>query len=213
MKSSSAFTRLGTTACACLAPGERGKIFAAFSNAIYLLTQAGELFWITTEDAPLHRRCAQTASPLPQPAAGSSFHVQSHGLLINPEFVFDFKDIDVWCAPRVKAGPIRDITKLAARVQAFFTDLDCSQATGFGTFIPHILVLSQGAATRLLPESADPILSYARLRVLDMAQACLERQSARMSQNANALIGLGETLLDLGKKRQVDPARFDAATK
>jgi hypothetical protein len=196
MKPSSAFTQMGTTARACLASGQRGKILAVFSKTIYLLTEAGELFWITTEGAPLHQRCAQTALPLPGLAAGLSFHVQGHCLIIDPAFVVDIEDAAEWCAPR--GDRILEVTSLSARLQTFFSNLDVSRAAGFGIFIPYILSLTSGLSIDPWPEPADPIRLFAEPLILDMTRACLKRQSARISQNTEALIGLGAGLTPSG---------------
>ena len=187
----------GVVARACLAPGQRGKVLAAFSKAIYLLTETGELFWITTEDAPLHQRCAQIATPLSGPSAGSLFHVEDQRLTIDPGFAYDVDHALLWNAPRLDPNQTLAITQLPARLQAFFSQLDFSQAKGFGTFIPHILSLAQNALDQA-SAFTDPVLLFAYPVVLDMARACLDRHPLRISKNADALIGLGAGLTPSG---------------
>jgi hypothetical protein len=188
--------QLGATARACLAPGQHGKVLAVFSKVIYLLTETDELFWITTKDVPMHRRCMQISSPLPGLTAGTPFRMLGHFLTIDPGFTCDINNAPLWSAPR--GDRILEIPSLAARIQAFFLNLDYSQTKGFGNFIPHILSLSQNDSTDLLPESADLILLFAQPLVLDMACACLEHQSSRIASNADALIGLGAGLTPSG---------------
>ena len=187
----------GIIARASLAPGQRGKVLAAFSKAIYLLTEPGELFWITTEDVPLHQRCAQAAAPLSGPSAGSLFHVEDQRLTIDPGFAYDIDHALLWSAPRLDPNQTLAITQLPARLQAFFSQLDFSQAKGFGTFIPHILSLAQNALDQA-SAFTDPVLLFAYPVVLDMARACLDRHPLRISKNADALIGLGAGLTPSG---------------
>ena len=183
------FTQLGSSARACLTAGQRGKVLAAFSKAIYLLTEAEELFWITTDTSPMHRRCAQTSSPLPGLVAGSLFHVQSSNLVVDPDFVFDADHASTWNEPHLNS--VIDITELPPRICSLFSDLDLSHAKGFGNLIPQILSFSKTNFT-------DPILCHAQPLVLDMARACLDHQPSRICSFAGKLIGLGTGLTPSG---------------
>jgi hypothetical protein len=184
------FTQLGSTARACLAPGQRGKILAVFSKAIYFQADSGELFWMTTVDAPMHRRAAQIAPPLPGFSAGSPFNVQGHHLVVDSVAAFDIPDASPWHSPRPEQ--ILPLTLLSSRIQTFFSDLDVSQAKGFGLFIPHIL------SSVPAPEFADSILRYAQPLVLDMAEACAAGQPTRIASIADSMIGLGSGLTPSG---------------
>ena len=195
---SATVTQLGAFARSCLTPGQRGSVLAAFSRAVYLLTNAGELLWIVTEEASMHRRCVQISSPLPGLAAGSPFHVQDQRLMIDSTFVFDMEDAHVWHAPHLNTRQVLEITELSTRVQTLYSNLDISQAKGFGNLIPNILSLSQNESINPLPEFADSILVFANPIVTEMAYACLEHQSSRISKNMDALIGLGAGLTPSG---------------
>jgi hypothetical protein len=201
MKTSTPFqyfniTRAGTIARACLASGHRGSVLAAFSRAIYLQSEAGELFWITALDEPMHRRCAQMSSPLPVLSSGSQYHVDGQSLIIDRVILCDLGQASEWSEPC--ADPVVDAASLWPRIHNFFTDLDYTQARGFGTFIPSILSIYQGAPGDLLPELTDPILIYARPLVMDMAHACLECQPSFIYQHADTFIGLGMGLTPSG---------------
>ena len=188
----------GAVARACLASGQRGKVLAAFSKAIYLLTDDGEVFWITAEDTPLHQRCAQVSAPLPEFSAGSPFQVEDQRLTIEPGFIFDVDPAPLWNAPRFDPNHVLEITQLPVRVGAFFSKLDLSQAKEFGFFIPHILSLAHSESLDLEPAFTDPILLYAHALVLDIARAGLNQQPSRIAKNADALIGLGAGLTPSG---------------
>ena len=203
MKLSSAYSsakliQLGAIARSCLTPGQRGRVLAALSNAIYLLTDMNELFWIATAAAALHQRCAIISSPLPGPSVGAPFHVEHHRLTIDPAFVFDIGQAPVWHAPYVEPQHVLEISQLSARIQTFISNLDFSQAEGFGNFISLILQLTRNESTNPQPVLVDPVLLFARPLILEIAHACIEHDPQRISQNADALIGLGAGLTPSG---------------
>ena len=182
-------TQIGSSACTFLASGQRGKVLAAFSKAVYFLTETDELFWITTDASPMHRRCAQTSSPLPELVAGSLFHVQGTRLMVDPDLFFVIDNALIWNAPQF--NPVVDFVDLSSRIYSLFSDLDLSHAKGFGNLIPQILSFSKTNFT-------DPILNYAQPIVLDMARACLDHQSSRIQFLADKLVGLGNGLTPSG---------------
>jgi hypothetical protein len=190
--------RLGTAAHSCILQGGRGKVLASFSQAIYLLTGSGELFWITTEDAPMHRRCVQISAPLPGLPTALPFHMQDHHLAFDYSVILDMEKAPVWSAPYLDPTIVIDLTGLFSRIQFLFSHLDHSQAGGFGVFIPHILSLSRGMDADALPEPADPILHFARPLILNMARACLQGRSTLIAQSAGRLIRLGSGLTPSG---------------
>jgi len=183
---------------ASLAPGEGGTVLAAVSNAIYLLTEKGELFWIASGDAPMHRRALRVSSPLSGASAGSPFRVEDRRLTINSGIAWEMHHPLVWDAPQINRRNLVEVNHLPTRVHRIFSALDLSGARGFGTFIPDILRLSQGAPTSAALEPADPILTFARPRVLEAASACLENRPSRIQRKAGALIGLGAGLTPSG---------------
>ncbi|MCK6583347.1 MAG: DUF2877 domain-containing protein [Anaerolineales bacterium] len=194
MQPSSAFTQLGSAARDCLTNGQRGKILAVFSKVIYLLTETDELFWITTDDAPMHRRCAIIPSPLPGLSAGSPFRVADHHLTLDPDLLFEIGNPPVWVAPRTNR--ILDIASLPVHIHSFFSQLDLSQAKGFGNFIPQILALTENNPTQ--SKFTDPILQFSHPLIVDMAHTCLDHQLSRPPEIADKLIGLGTGLTPSG---------------
>jgi hypothetical protein len=191
-------THAGSLTRASLKPGARGTVLAAVSNAVYLLTEKGELFWITSGDAPMHRRALRASEPLSGARAGSPFQVEDHCLTIDGGTAWEMHHPLIWDAPRINRGNLVEINHLPTRVHRIFSGLDLSGARGFGTFIPDILRLSQGAPAGAALEPADPILTFARPRVLEAASACLENRPSRIQRKAGALIGLGAGLTPSG---------------
>lgn len=178
--------------------GGLGKVLASFSQVVYLLTESNELFWITTGDAPLHRRCIQISEPLPRLAAGSPFNLQHHHLIFDCSVISDTENTQDWSAPTPDPRMVMDLAGLFSRVQSLFSLINYSQARGFGVFIPHILSLARGRDMDLLPEPPDPILLFAQPFILDMARACLQGRSTLIAQSASRLIGLGSGLTPSG---------------
>jgi len=146
----------------------------------------------------MHRRCVQISSPPLGLTAGSPFHVKGQRLMIDSVIVFEMEDAHVWHAPHLNTRQVLEITELSTRVQTLYSNLDISQAKGFGNLIPHILSLSQNESINPLPEFADSILVFANPIVMEMASACLEHQPPRISNNMDALIGLGAGLTPSG---------------
>ena len=48
--------QIGKTARNFLTPGACGQVLAGFSGAAYLITEQAELFWLASENAPMHLR-------------------------------------------------------------------------------------------------------------------------------------------------------------
>ena len=91
--------RSGVIAHRCLAPGQRGRVLAAVSKAIYLRDERGEVFWIAQTDVPMHRRCACVSRPLPQPAADSEYRVAGRTIRFGESLGFDLPDPLLWREP------------------------------------------------------------------------------------------------------------------
>lgn len=187
---------MGETARHCFTPGQTGKVLAAFSKAIYLLTDKGELFWIAPQNSPMHQRCAIISAFPPRLSTGTRFHVEDHRLNFAHALQIDIGDSLPWYPSQ--PGRVLEISQLAANIPSHFLDIDYSDAKGFGVFIPLILNFWQDTRTDGLTEFADPVFLFAQPLILSVAQACGEREMFHISQNATALIGLGPGLTPSG---------------
>jgi hypothetical protein len=189
-------SQAGAIARACLTAGQHGQVLAAFSKAVYLQPDSGELFWLSTQDAPMHRRCARITPGLPGLSPGATYRVEGRCLQIDKDVRIDLQQALPWyepCGDPVLAPPL-----LFPRVQGFFSGLEYSQARGFGAFIPQLLALSKGKSVGPGPNSKDPVLTHARPLVMDLAQACLENRQADVSKCSRRLAGLGSGLTPSG---------------
>ena len=164
--------QIGETACRLLTPGACGQVLAGFSRAAYLVTEQAELFWLASENAPMHLRGLRIAGPFPKLVAGENFFIEDQCINIAPHLQVDFGDASTWAV-----SPI-------------------PQASGFGRLIPKILSL---AASQPDDEAEiDPVLALAWLGIYEIAKACLLRDMPGLLQEANALVGLGEGLTPSG---------------
>jgi hypothetical protein len=189
--------QIGETACGLLTPGACGQVLAVFSRAAYLVTEQGELFWLASENAPMHLRGLQIAGPFPELVAGENFFIEDQCINIASHLQVDFGDASTWAVSPIPAEAALEIDRIPVRVRGMFpTRFDLSQASGFGRLIPRILSLAAGQ----LDDDAeiDPILALAWLSIYEIAKACLLRDMSGLLHEANALIGLGEGLTPSG---------------
>ncbi|MBL7175380.1 MAG: DUF2877 domain-containing protein [Desulfobacteraceae bacterium] len=189
--------QIGQTARRLLRPGACGQILAGFSRAAYFVTEQAELFWLASENAPMHLRGLRIAGPFPKLVAGENFLIEGERIKIAPDLQVDFGDASTWAVSTIPAEAALEIDQIPARVKSIFpTSFDLSQASGFGRLIPKILSLPAGQ----LDDEAeiDPVLALAWLGIYEIAKACLLRDMPGLLQGANALVGLGEGLTPSG---------------
>jgi hypothetical protein len=178
-------------------PGACGQVLAGFSRAAYLVTEQGELFWLASENAPMHPRGLRIAGPFPKLAEGESFFIRDQCINIAPHLQVEFGGASTWAVSPIPAEAALEIDQIPVRVKGMFlTGIDSSQASGFGRLIPEILSLAAG---QLYDEAEiDPVLALARLGIYEIAKACLLHDMRSLWQEANALVGLGEGLTPSG---------------
>jgi hypothetical protein len=189
--------QIGKTALGLLTPGVCGRVLAGFSNAAYFATEQSELFWLASENAPMHLRGLRIAGDFPKLMAGAHFLVEGKCIKIFPDLKADFGDASTWEGSTVPAEAALEIDQIPMRVKRIFQKpLDLSQASGFGRMIPRILSL---AASQLDDEAEiDPVLALAWLGIHKIAKACLMRNMSGLLKHANALVGLGGGLTPSG---------------
>jgi hypothetical protein len=195
MYSQVAIQQAGKKAHSFLVPGQRGRVLAAFSKAVYLLTVESDLLWLAGEGTPMHERCTVVSpfvSPLP---AGAPFFVEGSRLIVGQAITYTIGNVTTWSPPPPSC--IVRLAELAARLEAIIPKLDCSQARGFGSFIPLIQQLWQDRPIHDL-QYTDPVLQCAQPKVLNIARACLEGNTSLISENAERLVGLGTGLTPSG---------------
>jgi hypothetical protein len=189
--------QIGKTAQSFLTPGACGQVLAGFSKAAYLITEQAELFWLASENAPMHLRGLRISGPFPKLVAGEHFFIEGECIKIAPYLTVDFGDASTWEMSTILAEAALEIDQIPVRVESIFLNsFDLSKASGFGRLIPKIFSL---AANQLDDEAEiDPVLALAWLGIYEIAKACLLRDMPGLLQEANALVGLGEGLTPSG---------------
>jgi hypothetical protein len=189
--------QIGKTALGLLTSGTCGRVLAGFSGVAYLVTEQAELFWLASENAPMHPRGLRIAGPFPTLEAGEKFFVQRRCLRIAPDLNVNFSNASTWTASAIPAETALEIEKIPLRVKGLFLNgFDLSQACGFGRLIPKIFSMASsqpGDETEI-----DPGLAFAWLGIHEMAKACLTRDMPSLLREADALVGLGEGLTPSG---------------
>lgn len=189
--------QIGESARRLLIPGVGGQVLAGFSRAAYFVTEQAELFWLTSENDPMHLRGLRIAGPFPKLMAGEKFFIEGECVNIAPYLQVDFGDASTWAVSPIPPEAALEIDQIPLRVKSIFsTGFDLSQANGFGRLIPKILSLAAGH----LDDEAeiDPVLALAWPGIHEIAKACLLRDMPGLLQEANALVGLGEGLTPSG---------------
>lgn len=178
-------------------PGVCGQVLAGLSRTAYLVTEQAGVFWLTSEDAPMHVRGLRIAGPFPKLVAGESFFIEDQCINIAPHLQVDFGGAPTWAVSPISAEGALEVDQIPVRAKRMFpTGFDLSQATGFGRLIPKILSLAAGQLDDE-PET-DPVLALAWLDIYEIAKGCLLGDMRGLWQEANALVGLGEGLTPSG---------------
>ena len=100
--------QIGEIARRLLTPGACGQVLAGFSRAAYLVTEQAELFWLASENAPMHLRGMRIAGPFPKLAGGEKFVIEGKCIKIAPDLQVDFGDASPWAAPTIPAETAQD---------------------------------------------------------------------------------------------------------
>ncbi len=191
--------RIGELAQNLLTQGSYGKVLAAFSKAIYLINAQDDLYWLATENTPMHQRCIHLAGPLPRVAADSSFTVIDQHLGLGSNIVLDFSQASIWGSPSPFPRdnlPIYDLSERLGTVFSLFDNLP--SPNGFGIFIPEILKFIQGQPAPHSFPGLTAISEFAWPVIQEISKACLEHDFPRILESAGELIGLGEGLTPSG---------------
>jgi hypothetical protein len=195
MRLQGTINQAGKKAYSFLVSEQRGQVLAVFSKAIYLLTEQGEIFWLAGNGAPKHDRCAVVSPFIPPQPDGVSFSVEESRLIIDHAFAYEIDPVGIWAPPETKC--ILEPAELVGVLKYLVLQLDCSQARGFGAFLPVIQALWQEMRIPDL-HYTDPLLQSARPKVLNLARACLDGNAGSISKQAEMLVGLGAGLTPSG---------------
>ncbi len=189
--------QIGETARRLLTPGACGQVLAGFSRAAYLVMEQAGLFWLASENAPMHLRAVRIAGPFPKLVAGENFVMEGECIKITPDLQVDLGDASTWAFSPIPAKTALEIDQIPIRVKSIFPrSFDLSQASGFGRLIPKILWLAEGQMDD--EAEIDPTLAVAWPSIHEIIKACLLDDMPGLFREAKALVGLGEGLTPSG---------------
>jgi hypothetical protein len=189
---------IGEAALDWLASGQDGEVVASVSRTVYLKAGKDELFWIAGKNSPMHRRCLQVSSPIPEMVAGAPVHVRDRRLVLTSRVSLDWKLARVWKAPFLPAEPNIPMGKLAEQVTSFYHHfLELHQPAGLGQLIPAILKNDHNSAKGVV-DQGNIILISAWTVVETLLSLLFHHNYRSIPETVSELIGLGEGLTPSG---------------
>lgn len=191
--------QIGKSAHRLLTPGLRGQVLAVFSNAAYLYSTQEELFWLVTENTPMHRRCLQIPFYLCTLETGMDFTVLGNSLRIGEAMIIDLTDADRW-TPRT-FDP-RQLLPLGVVNACFWKTLTAVRRLpdpkGLGGAIGLIAGPPGDGNTSTLSFLEAALIDQASPTIQELMEACRAREMVRIAQSGLRLVGLGPGLTPSG---------------
>ena len=106
------FHNIGEAALRVLSDAQKGSVLASVTNAVYMLSEQGDLCWLIPMDSPMHQRAMQVTAPIPRLNVGSRYAVVDHSLTISSGDILDFQDASIWVSPQLSSNQIVSISRL-----------------------------------------------------------------------------------------------------
>jgi hypothetical protein len=190
--------QIGSKAKALFAqPGFSGKVFAAFSNTIYLVSKGGEILWLSRERLAMHRRCILASFRPRSICLGQNFLVDGPWLRISDEVMLNLAPATEWKPTGVGPKHAESLTVVRGGVHRLLEAiLTLGNGRGLGKMIPLISSLLDGNRQAIFHR--DPLFARARNSVLDLATACLTFDMTEVARSGRELVGLGPGLTPSG---------------
>lgn len=122
-------TRIGRTASNLLAARDgRGKILAVVSNAAYLVTDRGELFWLARDGLPAHSRAILAPFDENILCVGMAFVAQDARLQIAGRVTIDCASVERWMPAPITPAHAAPPDVVSARVREVETHTKCARS-------------------------------------------------------------------------------------
>jgi hypothetical protein len=187
---------VGETALDILAESRDGKVLAAVTQAVYLLTEQQELLWLATQDVPMHWRGMRVCGELPRPVIGSWFQARAGKLLFESGETLALESCSPWRTPQLQRKKIIPSEHIGRMVSNTYSHLlKGAVQEGMGALIRLIL---KGGMESEKPFLGDAGMEFCHKPVLGIVQACRQRNGSLLLKQASKLIGLGSGLTPSG---------------
>ena len=189
---------IGEAALDWLASGQDGEVVASVSRTVYLGAGKDDLYWIAGKNSPMHRRCLQVSSPIPEMVVGGPVYVRDRRLVLTSRVSLDWTLARVWKAPILPAEPNLTSEDLAEQVTSFYHHfLELHQPAGLGQLIPAIQKNGHHSAKPVF-DQGNIILASAWPVVETLLSLLIHHNYRSIPETASELIGLGEGLTPSG---------------
>lgn len=189
----------GEAALGFLSSSRGGKVLAAVTRAVYLLSDQDELFWITTEPSSLHRRCLQVKSPLPHMAAGARYQAGDNLLLTDSGVGIDFGSALVWKTKGMSQKIIAPVTRVIELLNAVYRQIsDWPKPAGLDNLIPILLQAARVPSPHGEAGLETLFSGTFNSAVNGIVHAFHIRNFDLVLENASRLVGLGDGLTPFG---------------
>jgi len=191
--------QIGKAAHRLLTPGLRGQVLAVFSNAAYLYSTQEELFWLVTENTPMHRRCLQIPFYLCTLETGVDFTVVGNSLRIGDAITIDLANADRWTSRTFDPERLLSLKAVNACFQEILTEVRCLPGPkGLGGAIGLIAGAAWNGDGCAVSSWEAALIDRGSPVIQGLMEACRARDMARIAQSGLRLLGLGPGLTPSG---------------
>jgi hypothetical protein len=190
---------VGEAAFRVLAADKKGSVLASVTDAVYMLSEEGELCWLISTDSPMHQRAMQVNAPTPRLNAGSSYEVVDHCLITSCGDILDFQHATMWVPPTVSANQILPISRLSETLTIVADRLlACHKPSGLGDLINPILQSRDHQVGAAEIEQKSVLSKKAWPFVNGIILATVENDGSLIIAQGKSLVGFGEGLTPSG---------------
>ncbi len=190
--------QIGSRAGALLArPGFSGKVLAVLSKTVYLVSNDGEILWMSRDPLAMHRRCILASFRARSIRPGQTFFVDGPFLHFPEGKTIDLDPATEWEPSGVgpaHAEPLRVVRMCIRRLVKAVTSLE--DPKGFGQRIPALSSLADGNEQAI--SNTDPLLARVQDSIFALAAACFNLDMEEVARKGRELIGLGPGLTPSG---------------
>jgi len=191
--------QMGKAAHRLLTPGLSGQVLAVFSNVAYLSSTQEELFWLATENTPMHRRCLQITFYPCTLETGMDFTVLGNSLLIGDVIAIDLANADSWIPRTFDPERLLPLGAVNGCFREILTELQCLPGPkGLGGAIGLIAGAAWNGDGCPVSSSEAALIDQASPVMLELVEACRARDMAWIAQSGLRLVGLGPGLTPSG---------------
>ncbi len=189
---------IGSTALDVCSQHSKGEVLASVTDTIYLKSEAADLFWIIGENEPLHWRCIRVMGKVARIKEGTEFSINSDQIVFADIMKIDFSEAFEWQAKAPESSNLSSITSIYQKTREIYNELAKVPGSGFGNFIPDILINMSDPASGKSQKFQDPILRKSWNLVQDIVLESARHNFDSILEKADSLLGLGTGLTPSG---------------